>query len=120
MRGRDRADAERHVLDESVRAMQLLRRVVVGDTVAYRCEVGLAGDEPELQALIPDEHHHRLHGQRIDRVREVVEHRIFQHRHRFLDIAEPTLGIAYGVADAVICRHLVLADLPKLRRYALA
>lgn len=53
MRGRDRADAERHVPDESVRDMQLLRRVVVGDTVAYRCEVGLAGDEPELQASSP-------------------------------------------------------------------
>ena len=54
--------------------MQLLCRIVVGDTVVYRREVGFAGDEPELQALIPDEHHHRLHGQRIDGVREVVEH----------------------------------------------
>ena len=108
------------MLDEPVRNMQLLCRIVVGDAVAYRRKVGLTGDEPELQALIPDEHHHRLHGQRIGGVCEIVEHRILQHRHRLLNIAEPTLGIAYCIADAIIRRHFVLSDLPKLRRDALA
>ena len=78
--------------------------------------VRLAAHETELQALIADEHLHRLYGYRVYAVREVVEQRRLQHRHRFLCVAETPLGELQRLAAVVLCDYLRAFKLFQLGR----
>ena len=98
------------MLQEPVRAVQLLLCLVVGDIESNLSEIGLGLDKAELQRLITDESRHRLNGDRIDGFGEVELSRL-QHFYSLQGITESALGEVDNCLGIVINQHLNIIDM---------
>ena len=65
----------------------------------------------EIEAFVADEHFHRLYGDGADSIREVFEHRIFEHFDCLLRIPKPSFRILNRLSVFVVDDNLRLLDL---------
>ena len=68
------------------------------------------GNKSKLKAFVADEHFHRLYGDGADSIREVFEHRIFEHFDCLLRIPKPSFRILNRLSVFVVDDNLRLLD----------
>ena len=103
-------DTEREVLHDAGRSYELTLVCVVVDIRHGLYGSGLVSDEAVLQGLVAHQQGHRLHRDRHDRAREMVEACIYQvaeHVDGFLRVTETTLGEGKGLPELILSGHLL-------------